>query len=78
MDVPGTGAWRGCRVRQVGQTRGEHVAGDVQVLLQLIEPVSAEEHLTDDEDTPGIAEHIEGARDRESPTGALSRRPLRS
>lgn len=45
------------------QACGEHVAGDVQVLLQLVEPVSAEEHLTDDEDTPGIAEHIEGARD---------------
>ena len=45
------------------QASGEHIAGNVQVLLQLIEAVSAEEHLTDDEDTPGIAEHIEGARD---------------
>jgi hypothetical protein len=46
------------------EASGEHVAGDAQVLLHLIEPVRAEEQLAQDQQAPGVAEHGQSAGDR--------------
>lgn len=43
---------------------GQDVAGDTEVLLELIEAVGTEEHLADDKHAPGIAEDVECTRDR--------------
>ena len=49
---------------QPGEPGGEHVAGDPEVLLDLVEAPAAVEDVADDEQGPALAEHLEGAGDR--------------
>ena len=51
-------------VDQPREPRGEHVAGDAEVLLDLVEPPVAVEDVADHEQGPALAEHLEGAGDR--------------
>jgi hypothetical protein len=43
---------------------GEHLPRDAQVLLQLVEPVDADEYVPHDQGGPRLARHVHGARDR--------------
>ena len=46
------------------QARGEDVAGDAEVALELGEAADAEERLADDQERPALAEHLHRAADR--------------
>ena len=45
------------------KTVGEHVAGDAETLLELVEAAKAEEGVADDQQCPALADDLEGAGD---------------
>ena len=42
------------------QTVGEHVAGDPEVVGELIEPPDTEKRIAEDEDRPGVIDQFHG------------------
>jgi hypothetical protein len=63
-------------VDQVLEARGQHVAGDAQPALPLVEPGDPQERVADDQQRPPLAHHVEGAGDRARHLG--ERRPAHS
>src|SRR4051812_45030643 len=50
-------------VGQALEAVGQHIAGDAEVALEVVEAAHAEEGVADDEQRPPDAEHLEGAGD---------------
>ena len=49
---------------QPPESVGQHRFGDVEVLLEVVEPAGATKRLTQDQHRPSVAEHIEAGLDR--------------
>lgn len=50
-------------LEQALEARCEHVARDAEMLLHLVESARTQEELAQDQQAPGIAEHLQGAGD---------------
>ena len=51
-------------VDQVAESLGEHVAGDAETRLKLLEALQPEEGVTDDQQAPPLPDDLERSRDR--------------
>jgi hypothetical protein len=51
-------------VTQALQARGQHVAGNAEALLELVEAREPDEGVADDEHRPALADDLQRARDR--------------
>src|ERR1700761_4006706 len=60
------------RVDQLAQAVGQRVAGDVQGPLELIEVTQPVHRVPDDEQGPGVTEHVHRTRQRAWPGGELT------
>jgi len=67
-------------VGELVQPGGQHAAGQAQAVFEVVEPACAAEGVTQDQQRPPLADHVEGLGDRAVPVGEAGQahRPIPS